>query len=558
MTADPPPPYSTEEGRANGVAGELASGAVGPTVGLTVATGYSSAAEATTGQTVLTGGLWHGLSLLLPQLYTVVISVAAARILGPDDLGRQSFIAFVQISAVMLVSGGLAKAVARFSGEAMGRGRPDVLWSLVRWAWSVTLAAGTLGGLMLVAFAAARPELRSAWLLAAVVVLLGALHAIPTAVLIGIQQWRAATVAGVVTGTVGLVAMVTVLAAGGGIVGMFAVEAVVAAINLAWLGSLARRTIRSMASCAGPAGGFRRSMARYAAVTSVDVLFGYVVWSRTEFFFLERYRGPAEVAVYSVAFAAVLALTKVPEIMVATFSPAVATLYGAGADARIQSGFARALRLVTAVSLPMTALAVALGPATIEVIYGREYRPVGVVLVAMMCIFPIVAVGRMSGSLLAGLGVAAFPLLASVAATGVNIGLDLALIDPYGALGAAVANGAAQLITSLAMVTYACRRVGGVCWHWTRLVCSAVASLLAGLSAWASWSFFEGLLGLAAGGTVGAAVLVALAGVMPIISQEDLEWLEETAGRRLGGFVGVACRWVRRRPASRSTNGAAT
>ena len=94
MTADPPPPYSTEEGRANGVAGELASGAVGPTVGLTVATGYSSAAEATTGQTVLTGGLWHGLGLLLPQLYTVVISVAAARILGPDDLGRQSFIAF--------------------------------------------------------------------------------------------------------------------------------------------------------------------------------------------------------------------------------------------------------------------------------------------------------------------------------------------------------------------------------------------------------------------------------------------------------------------------------
>lgn len=105
-----------------------------PASGITEEVG-SLAAAGTTGRSVLAGGLWHGLGLLLPQVYTVVVSVVAARILGPEDLGRQSFIAFVEISTIMLVSTGLAAAVTRFTGEALGRGQPNLVRSLAAWGW---------------------------------------------------------------------------------------------------------------------------------------------------------------------------------------------------------------------------------------------------------------------------------------------------------------------------------------------------------------------------------------------------------------------------------------
>ena len=56
-------------------------------------------AAETTGSSVLGGGLWSLASRMLPSCYPFVVSIAAARFLGPDAMGRQSFIAFVSLSA---------------------------------------------------------------------------------------------------------------------------------------------------------------------------------------------------------------------------------------------------------------------------------------------------------------------------------------------------------------------------------------------------------------------------------------------------------------------------
>ena len=96
------------------------------------------AAAATTGASVLRGGSWNLIGLFVPQLALLVLSVAAARFLGPDQFGRQSFIAFVEVSVVMLLAGGLPLALTRLCGrrarQAAARrrdrprplGRPDI------------------------------------------------------------------------------------------------------------------------------------------------------------------------------------------------------------------------------------------------------------------------------------------------------------------------------------------------------------------------------------------------------------------------------------------------
>ena len=74
----------------------------------------------TSGASVVSGGLWSILGRTLPQLQLVVLSVVAARFLGPDGMGRQSLIAFVGITTVMVATAGFPSSVSRFVGELLG------------------------------------------------------------------------------------------------------------------------------------------------------------------------------------------------------------------------------------------------------------------------------------------------------------------------------------------------------------------------------------------------------------------------------------------------------
>ena len=74
----------------------------------------SEAARATTGRSVVSGGLWYVASYGIPQGYTLIVSIVAARYLGPDGMGRQSFIAFVSITTTSVLASSMYVAVMRF------------------------------------------------------------------------------------------------------------------------------------------------------------------------------------------------------------------------------------------------------------------------------------------------------------------------------------------------------------------------------------------------------------------------------------------------------------
>ena len=66
----------------------------------------------------MAGGLWSAFARIIPQVYTLVILVAAAHYLGPARLGRQSYIAFIELTVVMLATAGMPIAVMRFVSES--------------------------------------------------------------------------------------------------------------------------------------------------------------------------------------------------------------------------------------------------------------------------------------------------------------------------------------------------------------------------------------------------------------------------------------------------------
>ena len=508
-------------------------------------TNQSEAARATTGRSVLSGGLWYVASWGIPQAYTLIISIVAARFLGPDGMGRQSFIAFVSITTTTVLSSSMYLAVMRFIGETAGRSREELLPGLLWWAWRVEGIAAVLGGGALAVWAILGASPTGAWAFAAVVTAAGILHSVPTAVLIGLQQFRRASVVGLATGLVGTIAVTVVLWQGGGITGMFATEAVVGVLNLLWTGALARRSLSAIERRLeerpeqSELRGLRRAVGRFALLSSIGLFFELIVGTRSEFFFLAHYSTDAEIAFYSIAYSAVAALRLIPRALAGSTTPAFATLFGAQAFDRIRSGYSRSLRLLVIATLPMTAAGLALGPELIEEIYGRDYAGAGTPVRILLVAFPIIALSSLANSLLSGFGKIRVPLVANAFAAAVDVALAFALIPSLDANGAAIANAAAQAVYALVVLLAASRLVVDVDWRASVLARNVVAAGLAGAAGWAVLVRLDGFSGLVVAGTALTVAYAVLAILLKVLPAQDAAWLEETVS---GRFVALACR----------------
>ena len=503
--------------------------------------GVSSAVE-TSAATVARGGFWNMASNVIPQLYVIVVSIAAARFLGASGFGRQSYIAFIEIAVITLLTAGVPGAVVRFVGRAVGRKSPDEVLSLVRWAWRLESIGALVGACALVIAAAAGATPRAAWLFAAVVVAAQVLTRVPNSFLNGIQRWREPSVIALAVGFLATVSTLVVLIAGGGISGMFAVESAAAVTMLICLAAMARR-LRPAGVATRLTNDERSAVTRFALLTSAGVILTLIVYRRSEFLFLNHYSSDAQIALYSVAFSAVAALLLFPQALVGVALPAVATLWGENAFNRIRAGYGRGLRLLPLISFPLTAAAMALGPETLRLVYGPEFSSVGAVLLIVLASLPLYSIISLSSVVLAGIGRLAFPLIVGVIAAAVNIGLDFALIPAYDAVGAAIANSVAQLVVGLPVLAYAHRLVGPTDVRLGPVVRVAVAAVAGGLLAWVTLRGVGGAAGVCAGLVVGTLAFMLLGGVLRVLSAEDAGWLEQVGGVRLAPAMRGLARW---------------
>src|SRR5215207_2353199 len=99
---------------------------------------------ATSAPSVVSGGLWTLLNRLVPQAQLLALSIIAARYLGPTDMGRQSYIAFVALALVQAATAGLPGALTRYIGELLGARRGDHAMAPYRFTRRVELVAAVL------------------------------------------------------------------------------------------------------------------------------------------------------------------------------------------------------------------------------------------------------------------------------------------------------------------------------------------------------------------------------------------------------------------------------
>lgn len=491
------------------------------------------AAAATSGASVARGGAWMLFARFVPQVQILLVSVVAAHYLGPELMGRQSFISFVVSSVVIVGTAGLPAGLSRFVAELQGARLGGVAHSLFWWTWRIEAVTALLAGGAIGVAALAGASPRGAWLFAAVGCSLAIMQTVPASLLVGMQRWRNATVAGVTTGIVSVPATIAVLAAGGGITGFFAVEAATIAVNLAWVGVLGRNALVEMPQPAPVPDRYRRDFLRFASATTLFSVIELVVWRRSEFVFLASYSTDAQIALYSIAFAASSALTRMPEVITAVTTPAVATLAGAGQYDRIKSGYWRGMRMLILVTPIIAAGAAALGPEVLEALYGSEYsgvRAVFLILLAPLLVMPLLT---MTQAVLFALGKLRFLVIVGVVATAINVGLDLVLIPAFDAVGAALANGGAQLAAGIPGLIYTARLLGPVEMSFSGILRSLVVAVTMAAAAYLTLQLVGGLLGVLAGLVIGGLVLAAAGALLRPLSPADAEWVTGLGGNRL-------------------------
>jgi O-antigen/teichoic acid export membrane protein len=475
---------------------------------------------------VVTGGLWTILGGALPQVQLLVLSVVAARFLGPDGMGRQSLIAFVGISTVLVATAGLPESLSRFVGELLGARKGGVALGLYRWTWRVEAVAAIIAAASLVALGLFGSEPTLAWVLVGVASGLAVLQTVPQALLTGAQRWRDATIVGLIIGLAAVPALIALLALGGGITGFFAVEVVAVAINLAWTNRLARRVAAHLPAPERASPELRRRFLGFAGMSTVHVMIQYVVWTRSELLVLNHVSPDAQIALYSIAFASVAGLARIPEAIALVTMPAVATLIGAGELHRVRAGYWRAMRLLLFMTPPVFAGAVFTGPALISLAYGDAFSGAGEVLLVLLGPLLVLPLITTSTALLFAFARLRFLLTMGILATVVDVTLAILLIPRFDALGAAIANGAAQLTAGLPCLWLAARLNAPVEIAWGPLLRGVVLALAVGGVAGATLlALGDGAAGALGAVFAGLVLFVLLAPVVRPLPSSDVAWL---------------------------------
>jgi O-antigen/teichoic acid export membrane protein len=479
----------------------------------------------------------------------VVSSVVLARLLGPSGLGTYALVLSTGGVLGMLVTLGVPHAATKYVAEYEARGERDtaarILGVLGRLQAVMALSVGLL------AVAAApwlerafdAPGFAPAFRVAALGLLPAVLAALAMAGLQGFQDYRRVAVISLVSTVFLLSATLGFLAAGAGVVGAVGALALTAGLT-ALLGRFwLREHIGRLPSTSSLPIEARAKLRRYVPTVSAVLLLDAVVWQRSEVFFLGVFRSPREVAWYALAFGVAATLMQLlPRALSVVLAPVASGLYGAADRPGMQTLFRTGSRYLVILAAPLVVGGAVVAGPLLTAVYGEDYGPAAVAFPLVLLGAGFGAVGSVTAGIQNGIERQDLVLKVALAATALNLGLDVALIPPWGVLGAAVANAAAQTAAVVAGIALTAPVIGArfPVVDCLRILAAAGAAAGAGFAVVTVIGGATGLLAaILAGGMLYPPALV-LAGAL---RGEDLDRLraaeELLPGRLRPGYAGL-------------------
>jgi O-antigen/teichoic acid export membrane protein len=471
---------------------------------------------------IVRNAAWNLLATLTSVVFSVATSSLVARMLGPQQQGVYSYVLWLIGVLAALAGLGLPSVALKYLSEYLGKDDREQAGDILSWLWRRQLALGGLAmvGLMVTAPLLADPDLRLYLLVAALgFIPLTASNLLASAIQ-GAQEFGATTRVSLLVAPLQFALSLAVLKAGLGITGLVGVGLIATIVTLVLL----LRAVRVV--------GYRDQLWRHVALPSdlqrriwryclnllLVMVIDLVVWQRSEVFFLRRFASAEQIAFYGIAFAISEWGMRLPGVFTAVLLPTFSGQFGRGDAVGLQASFTASMRYLALVALPVSWGGAAVTRAFIALVYGEAYLPAAPVAAIMLGFASLGAVSGASASLVYSADRPDVVVKVGLVAAVLNVTLALLFVPSHGALGAAVANSAAQMFAITAGNLYVVFGLKAVL-PLKALGKIATAAASCALVAW--------------GVTVAAAGLVYLAGlrVLHAVEPEDVALLARLAER---------------------------
>jgi O-antigen/teichoic acid export membrane protein len=453
---------------------------------------------------VARGSVWTASGYVLSAGAGLGASIIVARRLGPSDFGSYSYFMWVLRYAAIFGAFGIPHAMSRFASGALGADDPDGARGIYRMGLRVQAVLTPVVFAAVALFVWLKTEdALLAFVLGAAGALLTGLQSIEGA-LMGLRRFsltaRNAAYAAAVQ-----VALVAVGAwTGIGWRGFLLLQGVVVflAVGMWWAsGHAAVREWRPRVIDRET----RRQFLRFAGMMGIIALSDSILWGRPELFFVERWRGPAAVGLYSAALTMASLTSSLPLVASRVFLPEFSWLLGGNRREELRRAFPLMCRVTGAVAIPLGMGGAILSADLLRTSYGGSFVSAAAAasIVMVGSIFIAIAGPASAGTVTGPRPVVMVKIAAGFAA--VNLLLDLILIRPFGIVGAAAASTASQMISVLVVIRYV-RRTLGLVYPWGNLGKLLVAAVAAAATAKLVALPFSGAAALGVAAPVGGTI----------------------------------------------------
>ncbi len=386
---------------------------------------------------------------------SVISGILFARLLGPEDFGRYSFVFSIMMLAVMPVSAGMPQLIIRELGSSRFGKDGAYIKGLLRWSTLYILIVSTLVILGLVGLTQAKvwePRICYLVLIAAVLVPFRGLLEKQGAVFNGLQRPELAQLPVLI-----LTPLLAIIVVAVGylfrvhIDSQFLMYAQVVtyivsfcAISLVLNKVLARLELGS--SYEFKIKQWHASLLPFTVLVIVGTMNNELATV-----FLGFLGSKESVAYFKVSMQAIVLLALGLQAVNAVSGPRIARLYKQGNMAETQKVLTQSVRLSVASSVPFALLLIVFGKPLVTLLFGAEYIPAAK-LISILCIGQIVNVMMGSVGLVLNMtGNERYSLKALLITLSITILLLFLLIPRFQAVGAAVAVSCSLIIWNLIM-----------------------------------------------------------------------------------------------------------
>ncbi|MDE1178109.1 MAG: polysaccharide biosynthesis C-terminal domain-containing protein [Edaphobacter sp.] len=502
-------------------------------------------------KTIARNTAWYGLENLIGFVTTLITSIAIARTLGPAKMGYIIYITWLIGIVSSLGSVGLPETTRKYMAEFVGGG--DLSTARFIYLRTFVMQTGlasvaTLGAVLWVLHDSPA-EYRVAALLLVCGILPAMSNFISAQANVASENLSANLPASLAATATYFALTLTAIFLNWGVTGiafaMFSMRVVDFVVRLI---PTMRRILSWDTGEVHPPTDLRARMMSFATQSVMGMLLTLVVWDRSEVFLLKHLSPDIrQVSFYSVSFGLAERLLLFPSIFGAAAGASILAQYGRDRS-RLPALTAASLRYIALISIPLHVIAVPLAAPALLTLYGKQYLGAAVVAtVAPLLCLPKAFLGLIQ-SLFESVDKQKYFLIATVIASFVDIGVAWSLIPRYGALGACIGSGAAQIVAVGMMWAIGIQRYR-IQLPWGFLARLTAISVVASVAAWGVSRHLAVLPALITGCIIATTVFMTLAYLFKILEPEDgsrFKVIANACPKALSGPMNTMIDWFTR------------